>query len=128
MTNFMGAFFCIVSMLKLFDLEGFVEQYAEYDIFSIRNRNYAYAYPFLELGLGVLFILQFFTVILSILAFILMVYNAIGVIKGMAHGRKLRNVSLGAGTLTVVPLNGISLFENVIIGGVSFIHILQTFQ
>lgn len=128
MTHFMGVFFCIVSMLKLFDLEGFVDQYVEYDLLSIRNRNYAYAYPFVELGLGVLFILQFFTLVLSFLAAVLMVINAVGVIRGLSHGKKLRSATLGTGTSTVIPLNAISLFENVIIGGIASIHILQTLQ
>jgi hypothetical protein len=52
----MGVFYIIVSLLKLRDINGFVDAFAKYDVISSRYRYYGYVYPFLELVLGLMMI------------------------------------------------------------------------
>ena len=52
---FMGLFFLIFGALKLIDYEMFVEMFRMYDPWSKRWDWYAWAYPFIEILLGMLY-------------------------------------------------------------------------
>src|SRR5205814_6424311 len=56
MNQFMAGFFLVFSAFKLLDISGFAEGYSTYDLFAKRWHDYGYIYPFLELGLGVLYL------------------------------------------------------------------------
>src|SRR3989338_8298845 len=55
-TAFMGYFLVLLSMFKFFDLKGFADGFQMYDVIAKRSRVYAYLSPFIEFGLGVLFL------------------------------------------------------------------------
>ena len=57
MHAYMGVF--LVSSPYCFDLEGFINGFAMYDLIAKRNSTWGYVYPFIELAL-VLFILHSF--------------------------------------------------------------------
>ena len=59
MRNFMAGFFLAFSFFKFLDLKGFVESYAMYDIIAKRFKQWGYMYAFLELGLGIAFLMNF---------------------------------------------------------------------
>src|SRR5687767_6609245 len=48
----MAVFFLVFGLFKLLDLRGFATSYIGYDIIARRFTPYAYAYPFIELGLA----------------------------------------------------------------------------
>lgn len=58
MNNFMGGFFIILSFFKLLDLYAFAESYNSYDLLAKRVRAYGFIYPFIELGLGIAYIME----------------------------------------------------------------------
>src|SRR5690606_11421353 len=62
MRAFMAGFFLVFAGFKLLDLKGFVEGYSTYDLLAQRIKSYGYIYPFLELGLGLLFLVQLWPV------------------------------------------------------------------
>ena len=57
MRHFMAGFFLVFSFFKLLDLRGFVDAYRSYDVPARAFPAWAWAYPFVELGLGVAYML-----------------------------------------------------------------------
>lgn len=110
MHDFMGFFLVIFSMFKFFDLRGFADGFQKYDLLAKAFRPYAFAYPFLELtlGLGFLSVLQLTTVYTATL--ILFTFSSIGVIKALLQGLDLQCACLG--TVLKVPLSTVALVED----------------
>lgn len=110
MNQFMAGFFLVFSAFKFLDIRGFADGYATYDLLAKRWYNYGFVYPFLELGLGVLYLqgaLPFATPLLTI---VIMGFSSLGVINSMMKGQKLKCACLG--TVLNVPLSSITLIED----------------
>ena len=56
MAAFMGVFLIFFALLKIFDLKGFRRGFKMYDLLAKRVPDYAYVYPFVETGAGLLMI------------------------------------------------------------------------
>src|SRR5437870_10979445 len=52
MHAYMGVFLIFFALLKIFDLEGFKDGFAMYDLIAMLNSTWGYVYPFIELALG----------------------------------------------------------------------------
>lgn len=111
---FMGLFFIIFAMFKLFDLHGFVKGFLMYDLISQRFRAYAYFYPLIELALGVSYLGDFAPAFTDLLTIAIMFASAAGVIKAIGSGMDVRCACLG--TTLNVPLSTVSIIENVGMG------------
>ena len=114
MAGFMGYFFVIFAMFKFFDLKGFAEGFAMYDILTQKDVRYAYAYPFIELLLGLGYLSGIAPFLINLMAFVIMSISAYGVIKAMMEGLDVRCACLG--TVLNVPLSTVSILENVGMG------------
>jgi hypothetical protein len=111
METFMGLFFVNFAMFKLIDLKGFADGFSMYDLIAKRSRAYAFAFPFIELGLGLLYLTAFLPTITNILTLIIMLVSGAGVIKAIVMGDKhLQCACLG--TTLNVPLSTVSVIEN----------------
>ena len=60
MRHFMAGFFLVFSFFKLLDLRGFMDTYRGYDLIARRSKVYAAAYPFVELLLGVAYLIDLY--------------------------------------------------------------------
>lgn len=113
---FMGVFFLVFGSFKAYNLEEFKEAFKKYDIFAEKSDLYATIYPFLELGLGVLYIYLLFSgsIQLEILAhsatIILMTAGGIGVLNAVREGRDLQCACLG--NVFNVPMTKVTLTED----------------
>lgn len=108
---FMGFFLCQFAMFKFFSLRQFADGFQMYDLVAMKSRAYAYIYPFLELGLGLLylsFILPFVTYILTM---IILGVGAVGVLKALKKGLDIRCACMG--TVLDVPLSTVTLTEDI---------------
>ena len=56
MHAYMGVFLVFFALLKIFDLEGFMNGFAMYDLIAKRNSTWGYLYPFIELALGLAYL------------------------------------------------------------------------
>src|SRR6185503_10753276 len=81
MHDFMGNFFIIFGAFKIINWKGFVESYSTYDILAQRSKIYAYAYPLIELGLGLAYVLRFHLVLTNWITLLVMGVSSIGVAK-----------------------------------------------
>jgi hypothetical protein len=52
MNSFMGFFYIVFAIPKLFDTQGFSVNFSKYDVVAKKFPNYAKIYPFIELTLG----------------------------------------------------------------------------
>src|SRR5688572_14741574 len=59
MEHFMAGFFLTFSFFKLLNLKGFAESFSTYDIVAKRWQGWGYAYGFIELALGISFLIGF---------------------------------------------------------------------
>lgn len=114
MHGFMGLFFVTFAMFKFFDLKGFADGFSTYDLLAARWRGYAYAYPVIELMLGLAYLSFWHPNVTYLLTVIVMGVSAVGVFKGIRSGRKIQCACLG--TILKVPLSTVSVIENVGMG------------
>ena len=110
MSYFMAGFFLTFSAFKFLDLKGFADGYFTYDLLAQKFYNYGYLYPFLELALGLAYLLQFNDPRLHIFTFILMGFSGLGVLNSMLKKRKFQCACLG--TFLKVPLTKVTLIED----------------
>lgn len=110
MRHFMAGFFLVFSFFKLLDITAFASSYSSYDIVAKRFYSYGYVYPFIELGLGIGFLIPELHLILNVVALLVMSVSIIGVIQSMLSKRKFQCACLGA--FFKLPLSKITLFED----------------
>ncbi len=109
-TNFMAGFFLVFSFFKLLDLTAFADSYQMYDVLAARSRGYALAYPFIELALGVAYVIRFEPVLTNAVTLVVMLVGAYGVSKSLLAGRKIRCACLGA--VLNLPMTYVTLVED----------------
>ena len=123
MRHFEGAFFVVFGAFKFLNLKGFVDAYQTYDIVAKRSRLYAYAYPFIEIALGLAFLTSFNLLPTSIITFILMLVGSIGVAKELAKKNDIPCACLGVAFK--IPMTKVTLVEDVLMGVMSGIMIIS---
>ena len=105
----MGYFFVIFSLFKLINLSGFAMGYHEYDIISKHWYGWGYVAPFVELLLGILYLLKVDNPILHLTTIIFSIIIVIGV--GIKLAKKETFICACLGTVLKVPLTKVSLVE-----------------
>ncbi len=110
MRHFMAGFFLVFSFFKLLDLRGFVTAYRGYDLIAISVPAWAWAYPFVELGLGVAYLLDLVPVVTNVVTLIVMSVGAAGVLKALLNKRRIRCACLG--TALNLPMTTVTLVED----------------
>jgi hypothetical protein len=106
----MAGFFLIFSFFKLLDLRGFADSYATYDIIAKKWHGWGYIYPFLELILGMAFLLGLNPIITNGATFVIMGISIIGVIQSLLNKRRIQCACLGA--VFNLPMSTITVIED----------------
>lgn len=112
MNNFMGGFFLVFSFFKMLDVKNFAYSYSSYDVIAKKWLGYGYMYPFIELTLGVLFLLKAFPVFTNSSTLIVMGVSSIGVIQSLIEKKKIKCACLG--TVFNLPMTNITLIEDLL--------------
>lgn len=112
MNNIMGSIFIIFGLLKIYNLEKFVEIFNKYDIISTKLSGYAYLYPFIEISLGIAYLKKYNLTKTNIITIFLMIISIISVTVSMTKGQKLRCGCLGS--FFHIPLSYVTLSENLV--------------
>lgn len=110
MAHFMGGFFLVFSFFKLLDVRAFADAYSSYDVVAAKWFGYGLLYPFIELGLGVAYVANFAPLVTNAVTLVVMSVSAVGVVKTLAAGRKIRCACLG--TVFNLPMSKITLIED----------------
>ena len=112
MRYFMAGFFIVFSFFKFLDLKGFARSYAMYDLLARQWKGYGYVYPFLELGLGVLYITAIHLPATHVATIAIMGFSSIGVIRNMLSPNQVQCACLG--TIFKLPLGNVTLVEDLL--------------
>lgn len=110
MGNFMGGFFIAFSFFKLLDLRGFVDSFQSYDIVARPVPAYGYAYPFIELALGIAYLVSFVPVITNAITLAVMLVGIIGVSQALFQRRRIQCACLG--TVFNLPMSTVTFIED----------------
>jgi hypothetical protein len=101
----------LLALLKLMDIERFSTMFLNYDLLARRWVPYAYAYPWLELAVGLLMLAHLLPAVAAPLGVVIGGIGAASVVKAVWIDRRTLSCACvgGAGR---VPLGPVSLIEN----------------
>jgi cation transport ATPase len=117
MMHFMAGFFLVFSFFKLLDIRGFANSYAMYDLLARRVNAYGYIYPFIELGLGIAYLLAWQPMLTNSVTFAIMSLSSLGVICAVFNKQKIRCACLGA--VFNLPMSTVTIIEDLLMAGMA---------
>jgi hypothetical protein len=117
MTLFMGTGLTLLASLKIINVRDFAMTFAKYDLIAGGFRWYAHGYPFLELALGIGYLLGWQLIIVNAVTFVVMTIGAVGVYQKMQDEEVLMCACLGA--VFNVPMTWVTLVEDIIMAGMA---------
>ncbi|WP_350286228.1 MauE/DoxX family redox-associated membrane protein [uncultured Croceitalea sp.] len=112
MLDFMGLFYIVFSFFKLLDLKGFPESFRMYDPLARALPVYAWVYPFIELGLGLLFLMRLQLPLALLVTVFVLGITTIGVVQTLISKKKIKCACLG--TALQLPMSEATFIENAI--------------
>ncbi len=123
MRYFMAGFFFVFSFFKFLDLKGFARSYAMYDLLAKQWKGYGYIYPFLELGLGILYLTAIHLTATHVATILIMGFSSIGVIRNMLSPNQVQCACLG--TVFKLPLGNVTLVEDLLMVAMAAIMLVM---
>jgi copper chaperone CopZ len=122
MNSFMGLFFVVFSFFKLLDIAGFARAYSSYDVIAARWPGYGFVYPWLELGLGITYLLERWPFAVNLATTILMAVSIVGVLNAVL---RKQNIQCGClGTVFKLPMSVVTIIEDALMGGMALASLL----
>jgi copper chaperone CopZ len=112
MNYFMAGFFLVFSFFKMLDLKGFATSYSMYDLLAMKVPAYGYVYPFIELALGIAYLINFDPFVTNLTTVIVMGFSSIGVIQSVLNKKKIKCACLGA--VFNLPMSTVTIVEDLL--------------
>jgi hypothetical protein len=122
MGNFMAGFFLVFSFFKLLDLRAFATAYATYDVIARRWPRYGYAYPFIELALGVAYLVNFLPVLTNVATLLVMAVSSVGVVRSLMQRKQIQCACLG--TVFKLPMTYVTVVEDLLMVAMAAVMLL----
>ena len=110
MLDFMGIFYIVFSFFKFLDYKNFPGSFAMYDPLAGVIPIYGWVYPFIETGLGLLFLFRIELKIALISTLFILGITTIGVLRVLISKNTLQCACLG--TALKLPMTKATLIEN----------------
>ena len=123
MQHFMAGFFLVFSFFKLLNLKGFAESYSTYDVIAKKWLAWGYIYAFIELLLGIGFLIGYNPVLVNSVTFFVMSISIIGVLQSVLNKRKIQCACLGA--VFNLPMSTVTIIEDALMIGMSGVMLLM---
>ncbi len=112
MLDFMGLFYVVFSFFKFLDLKGFQTSFQMYDPLAKRISVYGWVYPFIELALGLCFLMRYQLEFALILTLLILGMTTIGVLRVLIDKRQIQCACLG--TALKLPMTEATFIENAV--------------
>ena len=122
MLDFMGLFYIIFSFFKILDIKGFSMSFRMYDPLAKQAPIYGYIYPFIEVILGMMFLIRYEVNIALILTLIVLGITTIGVTQTLINKRNIKCACLG--TTLNLPMTEATFIENAIMIIMAFLLLI----
>jgi copper chaperone CopZ len=126
MLDFMGLFFIVFSFFKILDLTGFPESFRMYDPLAKLFLPYAWIYPFLEIALGLMFLMRFEIDIALIVTIVILGITSIGVTRSLLDKKSITCACLG--TALKLPMTEATFIENAVMIVMALIMIIKNLE
>jgi cation transport ATPase len=126
MLDFMGLFYVVFSFFKLLDLKGFPDSFRMYDPIAKKVPIYGWIYPFIELGLGLLFLMRVQLIPALIITIVILGITTIGVTKILLDKKSIQCACLG--TALKLPMTKATFIENTVMLVMAVVMLLQLFN
>jgi copper chaperone CopZ len=110
MQHFMAGFFLIFSFFKLLNLKGFAESYAMYDVLAKKMPTWGYVYAFVDLGLGIAYLVGYNPLITNAVTIVVMSISIVGVLQSVLNKKKIQCACLG--TVFNLPMSTVTIIED----------------
>ena len=107
-----GVFLVFFALLKIFNLKGFMNGFAMYDLIAMRNSAWGYLYPFIELALGLAYLAFFWPTATYVATIVVFTFGAIGVVLALRRGLDIACPCMGS--VLTVPLSTVTLTEDLL--------------
>lgn len=123
MSDFMAGFFLVFSFFKLLNLSGFVQAYRSYDLIASKSAAYAWAYPFIELALGVAYLIRWQPVVTHSATLMVMLISAAGVLNALRKRQLIECACLG--TVFKLPMSKVTLIEDLSMAAMAAVMLIS---
>lgn len=110
MRHFMAGFFLVFSFFKMLNLKGFKDNYRMYDVVARRFPFWAYIYVFIELVLGIAFLINFNPIVTNSMMVIIMSVSIIGVLQTVLNKKTIKCACLG--DVFNLPMSTVTIIED----------------
>jgi copper chaperone CopZ len=117
MRHFMAAFFLAFSFFKLLNLRAFADAYAGYDLLAAKWHGWGYIYPFVELALGIAYLINFKPTLTNAVTFIVMAFSLLGVLRAVLSKQKIKCACLGA--VFNLPMSTVTIVEDALMAAMA---------
>lgn len=111
MRHFMAGFFLVFSFFKLLNIQGFADSYRMYDIVAAKWPAWGVTYPFVELCLGVLYLINAFPFWTNLTTIVVLGISSVGVIRSNLNKQKIKCACLG--DIFNLPMSTVTIIEDV---------------
>jgi copper chaperone CopZ len=123
MNHFMAGFFLTFSFFKLLNLFGFADSYSTYDVIAKRWRGWGFIYGFIELALGIAYIINFNPLLTNAVTFAVMSLSLIGVLQSILDKKKIKCACLG--DVFNLPMSTVTVIEDALMIVMSAVMLLN---
>jgi copper chaperone CopZ len=112
MMDFMAGFFLVFGFFKLLNLRAFARNFKAYDLAAMAIPGYAITYPFIELGLGVAYLMRWNPLVTNSITIIVMSIGALSVLQALRQKKQIDCACLG--TVFKLPMSTVTLVEDLL--------------
>ncbi len=126
MLDFMGLFYIVFSFFKLLDLKGFPESFRMYDPLAKAVPAYGWIYPFIEVVLGLMFLMRFQIPLALIITLVILGITTFGVTKTLLDKKAIQCACLG--TALKLPMTKATFIENSIMIVMAIIMLFKIYS
>ena len=112
MLDFMGLFYIIFSFFKILDIKGFSISFRMYDPLAKQVTVYGSIYPFIEVLLGIMFLIRIEVKIALLITIVILGITSAGVTQTLFNKRSINCACLG--TTLKLPMTEATFIENAI--------------
>ncbi|PNQ73878.1 heavy metal transporter [Hanstruepera neustonica] len=126
MLDFMGLFYIVFSFFKLLDLKGFPESFRMYDPLAKVVPAYGWVYPFIEVVLGLMFLMRFQITLALIITLVILGITTFGVTKTLLDKKVIQCACLG--TALKLPMTKATFIENSIMIVMAIIMLFKIYS
>jgi len=99
-----------LSFFKFLDLKSFANSYQMYDLIAAKWITWGYIFPFVELSLGISYLINIAPYTTNFTTFIILLISSLGVIKSNLDKKEIKCACLGS--VFNLPMSVVTIIED----------------